>query len=138
MAAGMGEQMARHFSRYPELANVEIVTAVPLHPSKQRARGYNQSELLGQSFARHTGLAWEPALLKRARNTKSQTKLNRAERLANMTGAFSCVAPEQVRGKTILLIDDVATTGSTLEGCAIALKTAGAKRVFAYTYAREN
>lgn len=138
MAASMGKQMARNFSHYPELSCVELVTAVPLHPSKQRTRGYNQSELLGCSFAHHTGLCWKPALLKRTRNTKSQTKLNRAGRLANMQGAFTCTVPSQVKGKVVLLIDDVSTTGATLEGCAIALKEAGAKRVFAYTYAREN
>ena len=93
MAGSMGRQMARDFSRYPELADAELATAVPLHPSKQRARGYNQSELLGHFFAQHTGIDWEPNLLKRTRNTKSQTKLNRAGRLANMAGAFTCANP---------------------------------------------
>ena len=138
MAVSMGRQMARNFCHYPELADVQLVTAVPLFPSKARARGYNQSERLGRSFSHHTGLPWAPSLLKRTRNTVSQTRLNRAGRLANMSGAFTCTNWQQVKGKVILLIDDVATTGATLEGCAVALKAAGAKRVLAYTYAREN
>ena len=75
--------------------------------------------------------------LVRSRDTVSQTTLGRSGRLANMTGAFACVRPQAVKGKTLLLIDDVATTGATLEGCAVALKQAGAKKVLAFTFARE-
>ena len=138
MAVSMGEQMARNFCRYPELAGAEIVMPVPLYPVKLRTRGYNQSERLAHSFALHTGLKLVTNALKRTRNTVSQTELNRKGRLLNMVGAFACERPETVKGKIILLIDDVATTGATLEGCAVALKAVGAKQVFAYTYAREN
>ncbi len=138
MAFSMGRQMARNFCRYPELSAAELVVPVPLFAAKLRSRGYNQSERLAHSFAQHTGLPICTSLLKRTRDTVSQTTLNRAGRLANMTGAFTCLQPQQVKGKVILLIDDVATTGATLEGCAAALKAAGAKRVLAYTYAREN
>ena len=138
MAFSMGRQMARNFCRYPELSAAELVVPVPLFTAKLRSRGYNQSERLAYSFAQHTGLPIHTSLLKRTRNTVSQTTLNRAGRLANMTGAFTCVHPQQVKGKVILLIDDVATTGATLEGCAAALKAAGARRVLAYTFAREN
>lgn len=138
MAPSMGKQMALNFSRYPELAGAEVVVPVPLFASKLRARGYNQSERLARSFSGHTGLPLLNSVLVRTRNTPSQTKLNRAGRLANMAGAFTCVRPERVKGKVVLLVDDVATTGATLEGCAAALKAAGAKQVVAYTYAREN
>lgn len=138
LAEDMGLQMARNFSYYPELAVAERVIPVPLFPSRQRSRGYNQSERLASSFARHTGLTLISETLMRTRDTVSQTTLGRAARLSNMVDAFTCVQPQAVRGKVILLIDDVATTGATLEGCARALKLAGAKRVFAYTYAREN
>ncbi|MBR4592873.1 MAG: ComF family protein [Elusimicrobiaceae bacterium] len=134
----MGRQMAFRFSHYPELAGADLVVPVPLFDKKKRARGYNQSELLARSFSQHTGLPLDTTLLVRTRDTVSQTKLGRKARLANMTGAFTCTALQRVKGKKVLLIDDVATTGATLEGCAIALKNAGAKRVFAYTYAREN
>lgn len=138
MAAYMGKQMAQAFCRYAELACAEIVVPVPLFPAKLRARGYNQSECLAASFAKHTGLPLACAVLKRTRNTTSQTKLNRQQRLSNMVGAFVCARPQQVRGKVVLLVDDVVTTGATLEGCATALKAAGAKQVLAYAYAREN
>lgn len=138
LAKDMGLQMARNFSGYPELADVEMVVPVPLFPARQRARGYNQSERLAYHFSNHTGLPLAADVVERARDTISQTTLGRKARLVNMEGAFVCPQPQHVKGKIILLIDDVATTGATLEGCAKALKSAGAKRVFAYTYAREN
>lgn len=138
LAEDMGLQMARNFAYYPELVTAELVIPVPLFPSRQRSRGYNQSERLADSFSHHTGLPLLSDALARTRDTISQTTLGRTARLSNMVGAFSCVRPQAVRGKVVLLIDDVATTGATLEGCARALKLAGAKRVFAYTYAREN
>lgn len=138
LAPGMGRQMAENFAHYAELSSAEVVVPVPLFPKRLRRRGYNQSELLARSFARHTGLTLLAQGLVRTRDTISQTRLGRAARLDNMSGAFCCACPEKVKGKIILLVDDVATTGATLEGCAAALKAAGAKRVLAYTYAREN
>ncbi|MBO7191403.1 MAG: ComF family protein [Elusimicrobiaceae bacterium] len=138
LAPHMGLQMARNFSTYPELAAAQLVMAVPLFPSRKRNRGYNQSELLARWFSQYTGLPSEEGVLLRQRDTVSQTRLGRKARLENMSGAFVCVHPEKIKRKTILLIDDVATTGATLEGCAAALKAAGAKQVLAYTYAREN
>ena len=138
LAPSMALQMVRNFSAYPELASAEIIIPVPLFLSKKRKRGYNQSELLARWFSYHTGLVLEEKALVRRRDTVSQTQLGRKARLANMSGAFLCIAPQKIKRKTVLLIDDVATTGATLEGCAAALKAAGAKRVMAYTYAREN
>ena len=138
LAPMMGLQMAQHFSQYPELAGAELLVPVPLFSAKTRRRGYNQSELLAREVARHTGLPVCTTALMRTRDTQSQTQLGRVARLANMHNAFSCVQPAAIKGKIILLIDDVATTGATLEGCALALKKVGAKKVFAYTFAREN
>lgn len=137
LARYMGRRMLLDFKTYPELADADVLVPVPLHAKKLRRRGYNQSELLARAFARETGLACDCSCLMRRRDTPSQTHLNRAGRLANMTGAFTCVLPECVKGKTVLLVDDVATTGATLEGCAQALKAAGARRVLAYTFSRE-
>ena len=131
----LGACMAQEFARYPELQGVDCVLPVPLHPKKQRARGYNQSLLLAQYFCRHTGLPLCADLAQRRKDTLPQARLNRRERLDNMVGAF--IAGPQAKGKRILLIDDVATTGATLEGCAVALKQAGAKTVMAFTLARE-
>ena len=133
----MGKEMARRFCRYPEMAQAEVIMPVPLFSKKYRERGYNQSELLAQSLAEVLLIPLDKTSLKRTRNTVSQTTLGRKGRLENMTGAFVCRNPKSVYRKTVLLIDDVATTGATLEGCAQALKRAGAKKVLAYTFARE-
>ena len=138
VAPYMGQLMARRFSSLGELADVNLVIPVPLFKKREKKRGYNPSELLARTFATQTGLALDSTSLVRVRDTGSQTKLGRAARLTNMTGAFTVKDPTVVKGKIILLIDDVATTGSTLEACAQALRAAGAKRVLAYTFAREN
>lgn len=135
LAEYLGAYMAKEFARYPELQTVDAVVPVPLHPKKQRARGYNQSLLLAQHFCKQTGIALRPDWVKRHKDTLPQAQLNRQERLENMSGAF--VALPLTKGKRVLLIDDVATTGATLEGCAVALKQAGAKQVMAFTLARE-
>lgn len=137
LAGHMGKMLLKKFSLFAELAATDLIIPVPLHPKKKRARGYNQSELLAKTFARELGLPVDTRALVRCRDTVSQTKLGRQGRLTNMIGAFSCRYPQRIKGKTILLIDDVATTGATLEGCAVALKQAGAKTVLAYTFARE-
>lgn len=137
LAREMGKLMALRFCTYPELAAAETVMPVPLFPKRRRKRGYNQSALLARALARETGLAYDGTSLVRTRDTISQTTLGRKGRLVNMTGAFVCARPQAVKGKIFLLVDDVATTGATLEGCAAALKAAGAKKVFAYTFARE-
>ena len=137
LARYMGQQMARQFALHPELAETEVLVPVPLFPKRGKQRGYNQSELLARQLGRQIGLPVNTTALARVRNTVSQTTLGRQGRLQNMSGAFAVVRPHEVRGKTVLLIDDVATTGATLEGCAQALAAAGAKKVLAYTFARE-
>lgn len=107
----------------------DAVVPVPLHPLKKWLRTYNQSELIARSFCERTGFALEPSLLRRTRFTETQTHLNAAARESNMRGAFS--ASPDVRGRSILLVDDVTTTHSTLVACAQALKRAGAERVYA-------
>lgn len=137
LADFLADIMHKHWADYSELAEAELLLPVPLHPQKAKTRGYNQSALLAVALAEKLGVAVDLQALSRLRNTPSQTKLGREERLKNMSGAFECVKPEIVKGKTVLLIDDVATTGATLEGCAEGLKKAGAKKVMAYTLARE-
>lgn len=129
--------MSAAWEKYPDLAGAQVMMPVPLHPKKLKSRGYNQSFLLAQALARQKGIALNSTGLIRVRNTPSQTQFGREGRLQNMSGAFACIEGSAVRGKIVLLIDDVATTGATLEGCAQALKEAGAKKVIAYTLARE-
>lgn len=138
VAPYMGALMAHRFSMFTELADVNLVMPVPLFKKRLKKRGYNQSELLARAFCKAANLALDTVSLVRVRDTQSQTHLGRTERLENMTDAFVVNNPTAIKGKIILLIDDVATTGATLEGCAQALRRAGAKRVMAFTFARES
>ncbi len=108
---------------------IDRVVPVPLHPLKQWLRSYNQSDLLAKELCKRYSLVQQNNLLRRTRFTQSQTKLSGFERARNVSQAFS--ASPDVRGKSILLIDDVTTTHSTLLACAVALRKAGACRVYA-------
>ncbi len=113
---------------YPILNNAyNIIAPVPLNRNRQRERGYNQSALIVKHLAGLSGWHFDTDLLTRLRNTPSQTKLNRAERKENMRNAFVC--KKNVSGLSVLLVDDVITTGSTLNTCAEEVKKSGAARV---------
>lgn len=113
----------------------DMVIPVPLGESRKKERGYNQSALFAWPIAVYTQRKYIPKALARQRETITQTKLNAAERRKNVYGAF-LADPQLVQGKAVLLVDDLATTCSTIEACAEALTLAGAKSVFAYTLAR--
>ena len=114
-----------------------LVVPVPLHPRRLRWRGFNQSELLAESLAEHFLLQTDALTLNRVRQTMPQADIQeREQRLDNVSDVFSCAHPENVRGRSILLIDDVCTTGATLNECARVLKENGAKRVVALVVAR--
>jgi ComF family protein len=120
----------------PALRQVDAIVPVPLHPRRERARGYTQAALLARELARTLGLPLEPSALARIRDTASQTGLTPRQRRDNVRGAFAISTRSQLQGKRILLLDDVATTGATLNACARTLKRAGAVRVEALTLAR--
>ena len=107
------------------------VVPVPVHPSRRRERGYNQSELLAARIARLRGLSLKSGILLKTRNTGSQTGLEREEREQNVVGSFGLCRSDRLSGMRILLVDDVVTTGSTLRECAIALLESGAMEVSA-------
>jgi ComF family protein len=113
-----------------------LIMPVPLHPRRLRSRGFNQSLLLARCVASKTGSDLDFLSLRRTRFTKPQTELTSEERKKNVRKAFEVVNPEAVKGKTIVLVDDVATTGSTLNECAKALKKAGADSVLCLVLAR--
>lgn len=113
-----------------------LIMPVPLHPRRLRSRGFNQSLLLARCVASKTGSDLDFLSLRRTRFTKPQTELSSEERKKNVRKAFEVVRPEAVKGKTIVLVDDVATTGSTLNECAKALKRAGADSVLCLVLAR--
>lgn len=115
----------------------EVLVCVPLHPRRLRERGYNQSSLLARELGRRIGLPVIEDCLIRVRLAQPQVKaVNVEERRRNVAGAFVC-RDERVRGKQVILIDDVCTSGATLESCAVALKSKGAMSVWGLTLARE-
>ena len=113
----------------------DVVVPMPLHWQKRWQRGFNQSALLAREVSRRTGFPVARAL-RRVRNTQAQAGLTNAKRRANVSGAFRAIKPHAVRGKRVLLIDDVLTTGATASSCARALKLAGAAEVTLLTLAR--
>jgi competence protein ComFC len=113
----------------------DILIPVPLHPARQRERGFNQANLLAQLLSAQISIQSKPAL-ERIRYTTTQTALDRAERMENLHNAFRLRKNMDVRGLRVLLIDDILTTGSTLSECARVLKRAGAISVHAATAAR--
>ncbi|MGH2365338.1 MAG: ComF family protein [Chloroflexota bacterium] len=117
---------------------VEALVPVPLHPARQRARGYNQSALLARELGQRCHMPVEDELLARVVDTRDQVKLTRVERQRNVRGAFACARPSAVAGRSLLLVDDVCTTGSTLLACAAALTAAGAGSVRAVVLARQD
>jgi ComF family protein len=114
----------------------DLVIPVPLHPARLAERGYNQAALLGGAAARELGAPLSPRAMRRTRHTPQQARLDRARRLENVAGAFEVRAPARVRGRRVVLVDDVTTTGATLAACAEALRGAGAASVTALVVAR--
>ena len=113
----------------------DAVVPVPLHPTRERERGFNQAALLADQLVSFTTIPARPAL-ERIRYTTTQTAYDRTERMENLHGAFRLRKKQDVRGLHVLLIDDVLTTGSTLSECARVLRAAGAVSVHAATAAR--
>lgn len=114
---------------------VDAVVPVPLDSTRQRQRGYNQSALLARPISWEASLEYLPDAVCRTRETRQQVGLSREDRVANMAGAFAA-DQKRVTGRSVLLIDDVITTGSTMNACAQSLMNAGAKSVFGLTLAR--
>ena len=106
-----------------------VVVPVPLHAAKKRARGYNQSEVIARAMGRVSGLQVMANALKRVRSTPTQTRLGVLERQYNVEGAFRVRKPASIEGRHVFLIDDVITTGATLNACVLALRSAGAQSV---------
>ena len=113
----------------------DLIVPEPLHPARQRERGFNQASLLAELLGAETSMPSRP-VLQRIRYTTTQTALDRSQRMENLHNAFRLRKNADVRGLRVLLIDDVLTTGSTLSECARVLKRAGAISVHAATAAR--
>jgi competence protein ComFC len=134
---GLGEVLAPHLVNtfLQQKWDVDLVTSVPLSRKRQRIRGYNQAEMLAKPFAALIRKPYSGKVIQRTIDTRSQIELNAEERRKNVTGAFYATAMF-IDQKSVIIIDDVSTTGATISECASALKQAGAKKVFALTLAR--
>ena len=125
-----------HEQVYGPRTDVDFLVPAPMHSSRMRSRGYNQSELLARHIGRATGAVVDTRLLKRVHNTAPQARaLSEQQRKRNVAGAFE--ASDEVSGRRLLLVDDVMTTGATLNACGQALKSKGASWVGALVLARE-
>lgn len=128
LSAGYGRLIAMQILRYgPE--KVDLITWVPVSYQRKRERGYDQAELLAECTAGELGLHAVSTLKKKRHNPAQSGLRTPSERKANVLGAYTVPDPEQIKGKVIILIDDVHTTGATSEECARVLLTAGAKEV---------
>lgn len=133
LAEPMGDLMAAYWRQNP--MPVDVVVPVPLHTARLRERGYNQAALLAREMARRAGLAVDAEVLVRQRATASQVDLDAQQRRENVRAAFRC-SSDRLAGQRVLLIDDVCTTGATLEACSVALSEGGVRSVQALTLAR--
>ena len=133
----LGDALAQPLAEYVGTLGwtVNLVVPVPLGKKRMKERGYNQIGLVAMPLAEINHWQYAPRALARTRETRSQVGLTVAERKENVAGAFRADT-ELVSGKSILLMDDVATTGATISACAAALLDAGARNVYALTLAR--
>jgi len=136
LAKPLGTFLAEYEDPEFPFADFELILSVPLHPRRLRQRGFNQSLLLARRVSRAHSIPLDFTALRRTRHTEPQTQLSGSERQKNIRGAFEVRRPEGIAEKHILLIDDVFTTGATVQECAKVLLKAEAKRVDVLTLAR--
>jgi ComF family protein len=132
VAAILAQILAEAYQRFQLIT--QVIVPVPLHAARLRERGYNQSELLARQVGYLLNLPVN-VTLQRIRHTKSQMTLGYTDRHSNVAGAFACPTAS-LTGQNVLLIDDVCTTGSTLDACALALKAGGVTSVWGLTLAK--
>ena len=124
-----GAALAARYENQIRRMQVDVLVPVPVHPSRKRARGFNQAEVLAVCLGKRLGIPVGSGMLIRDKKTKPQKELSAADRLKNLSGAFRAgTIPEGI--KTVLLVDDIYTTGSTVEACARARRSAGVSRVY--------
>ncbi len=136
LASWFADRLAELAARDPKCFAADVVVPVPLHPARLRERGYNQAELIARPLARRLSLKLGPYLLARTKPRPEKLRLTQHERWASVRGAYETRAGVRVDNLHVLLVDDVMTTGATLDACSRALRKAGAARVTALTVAR--
>lgn len=134
LAGLFAEDMADVFAKVNLADAVDVMVAVPVSNETMKTRGYNQSGLMAAELSKKVAAPYVPDALKKVRETEAQRMLSREERLTNVIGAYAAAGPEII-GKRVLLVDDIKTTGSTLNECAKTLLAAGARECLALTVA---
>lgn len=136
LAPILGQELSRALSSDPLMRSADHLVPIPLHPARQRERGYNQAELLARAISRFSNI---PLLdcLERCRNTRSQIALNDAQRRANVKDAFKLKKGFDPSGGWLILVDDVLTTGATISEAARVLRSAGARLIYGLVVARD-
>ncbi len=124
-----GKQIAKEFAGDFKIFNPDMIIPVPLHRLKKAERGYNQSYWIAKGVASELRIEIAHKTVKRRKYTESQTAFDKAERSRNISGAFRVAKPNSVKGKRIIIVDDVVTTGATASELAAALKNAGADKI---------
>jgi len=132
----LGRLMARGCQAFLGEIDPDVIVPVPLYPKRLRWRGFNQSVLLAREVSRAYGIPMDPFLLQRRRETAAQTQLAEEERRRNVRGAFMLDPDRPIRGKRVLIVDDVYTSGATVNECSRTLKQGGAKEIYVLTLAR--
>lgn len=130
----LGTMLAREMPQ-GTFSGADLLVSVPLHKKRLKERGYNQSDAFAEGLSEVTGVPWSGTLLVRTRYTKSQTGKTKLERHDNVEGIFEVPDPRQIAGRNIILVDDVLTTGATLEACLEVLIHAGCRNVIIMTLA---
>jgi ComF family protein len=117
----LGKWYGNDLKESPLFNKVDAIVYIPLHPTKLKKRGYNQSALFAEGLAQSMGVPLLHGALSRVKNTDTQTRKSRIERWANVEGIFKVDKPEELINKHVLLVDDIITTGATIEACAVEL-----------------
>ena len=129
LGISLGKLYGSYLKESTFMSDIDFMVPVPLHPSRLRSRGYNQSEFIASGLSEATGVPVLTDILKRVAKASSQTKSGRYERWENVGGVFAVSKPGRISGRHILVVDDVITTGSTMEACVNALHDSAAVRV---------
>ena len=136
MGKPLGQLMARGCREFLGGLDADLIVPVPLHRRRLRWRGFNQSLVLARQIGRGYAIPVDPFVLRREHETAPQTQLDEDARRRNVRGAFALNPNRSVDGKSVLLVDDVYTSGATVNECSRTLKKNGAKQVFVVTLAR--
>lgn len=136
IAKFMGALSQEYLERFQPFDHIDYIVPVPLHKVKKRSRGFNQAEYIAREISKNMNSKYLPMLIKRKRFTETQTKLNKEQRKKNVSLAFKINLKYEIKGKNILLVDDVFTTGATANSIAAALKEKQVNKVFVFTIGR--